>query len=65
MQASVSVVWIIHVHLSSDTGSVVSSLQFLFVDRFRSVTKVMMTDISDSVWRIILLNFLAAVSPEH
>lgn len=60
-----SVVWIIHVHLSSDTGSVVSSLQFLFVDRFRSVTEVMMTDISDSVWRIILLNFLAAVSPEH
>ena len=60
-----SVVWIIHVHLSSDTGSVVSSLQFLFVDRFRSVTEVMMTDISDSVWCIILLNFLAAVSPEH
>lgn len=60
-----SVVWIIHVHLLSDTGSVVSSLQFLFVDRFRSVTEVMMTDISDSVWRIILLNFLAAVSPEH
>ena len=60
-----SVVWIIHVHLSSDTGSVVSSLQFLFVDRFRSVTEVMMTDISDSVWRIILLNFLAALSPEH
>lgn len=60
-----SVVWIIHVHFPSDTGSVVSSLQFLFVDRFRSVTEVMMTDISDSVWRIILLNFLAAVSPEH